>query len=152
MSYLLISRSCLTSQYDFLFSVKATAENVFVRDWWRFSGARVRLLQPPTISRLGCSIQEFMQMLSGQCQSSRPGSTWSSLPDLPGACAVAELPSCHYRVSVASMNTSVPTLLTDKFVFMQPVPVFCCALHSKCPTTAERFYKLGITLAPVLKT
>lgn len=91
MSHLLIIRSCLISQYSFLFSVKATAENVFGRDWWECGGFLVlesRLLQPPTTSWLGCSIQgEFMQMLPGQCLPPRPGPTWSSLPDMPGACA-----------------------------------------------------------------
>ena len=155
MSHLLIIRSCLTSQYSFLFSVKVTAENGFVRDWWEcrgFSGARVRLLQPPTTPRLGYSIQgEFIQMLPGQCQPPRPGPTRSSLPDVPGACAGPELPSCCQRVLVASVNSFVPTLLANNFVFIQPVTVFCCALHSECPTTAERIQKLGVTLATALK-
>lgn len=104
MSHLLISRSWFTSQYSFLFSVKATAENVFfvfvfvlweiggnVETFWCWS----QTASVPTTSRLGWTIQgEFMQMLPGQCQPPRPGPT-RSLPDVPGACAVPDLPSCR---------------------------------------------------------
>lgn len=99
MSHLLISRSCLTSQYSFLFFCKSNSRKCFcerLMGMRRLSGARVRPLQLPTPSRLGWTIQgKFMQMLPGQCQPPRPGPTWSSLPDVPGACAVPELPSCR---------------------------------------------------------
>lgn len=153
MSYLLISRSSLTSQYNFLVFCKSDSRKCFcerfVEVFWCQSqtasasySITVRMLNPRIHAD---AIRSVLAPQAWFHTVFSPRFAWSM------RCTRDAFLSLQSFGDIYEHLCATP-LLTNKFVFMQPVPVFCCALQRECPTTVERFYKLGITLATVLKT